>query len=686
MPWNDTAQLNFLNAEVREAVIQTILEVARKFSVIRFDAAMTLAKKHYKRLWYPEPGSGGAIPSRAEVGLTREQFDAAMPQEFWREVVDRVAREVPDTLLLAEAFWMMEGYFVRTLGMHRVYNSAFMNMLKNEDNANYRTVLKNTLEFNPEILKRFVNFMNNPDEDTAVAQFGNGDKYFGVCTLMATLPGLPMFGHGQIEGFTEKYGMEYRRAYRDETPDPELMRRHEREIFPLLRRRYLFAEVEQFFLYDLVTPEGHVNEDVYAYSNRAGDERALVLYHNRYASTRGWVRTSVGYLGKTGRGKERALMQKSLGTGMGLNPAEDHFTIFRDNVTGLEYIRNNQELCTMGLYVEVHAYKCHVFLDFRQVRDNESRQYAQLAASLEGRGVPDMDEALRSVFLLPIHRPFKDLVNAHVFRELLAARVTVPHGFLNDELLDGVQQKVLNLLRALKHFAGGAGDEAALARTTRLRLEAVLQLPVVDGWYNWPSESQAALKYLQANLKDDPGLWACLFAWVFVHGLGEVVVDAEAQQRSRSWLDEWQLSKILAGAFRDMGLGDATVARAVRLVGLLTANQCWFPDASLAKPAPAKVPAAYRVLECLLKDDEGQQFLGVNRFEEVVWFTGEALEELIWWLFTVAIVQSSANPDVPSATVIAEIEGQYQVVQALQRAEETADYQLEKLLEAARGA
>ena len=56
----------------------------------------------------------------------------------WRELVDRVAQEIPDTLLLAEAFWLMEGYFVRTLGMHRVYNSAFMNMLKNEDNIKFR--------------------------------------------------------------------------------------------------------------------------------------------------------------------------------------------------------------------------------------------------------------------------------------------------------------------------------------------------------------------------------------------------------------------------------------------------------------------------------------------------------------------------------------------------------------------
>jgi hypothetical protein len=181
---------------------------------------MTLAKLHYQRLWFPTPGTGGAIPSRSEFGMTKEQFDALMPVEFWREVVDRVAQEAPDTLLLAEAFWLMESYFVRTLGMHRVYNSAFMNLLRNEDNAKYRLMMKNTLEFDPEILKRYVNFMNNPDERTAVDQFGKGDKYFGIAMLMATMPGLPMFGHGQVEGFSEKYGMEFKRAYWDEQVRP----------------------------------------------------------------------------------------------------------------------------------------------------------------------------------------------------------------------------------------------------------------------------------------------------------------------------------------------------------------------------------------------------------------------------------------------------------------------------------
>src|SRR4030065_108402 len=101
MPWNDTAQLNYLNPEVREAVIQTILHVAWIVPVIRFDGAMTLAKKHYQRLWFPEPGTGGAIPSRAEHGMPRKQFNHLIPEEFWRQVVDRVAQEAPHTLLLA---------------------------------------------------------------------------------------------------------------------------------------------------------------------------------------------------------------------------------------------------------------------------------------------------------------------------------------------------------------------------------------------------------------------------------------------------------------------------------------------------------------------------------------------------------------------------------------------------------
>ncbi|MBI4548487.1 MAG: alpha-amylase, partial [Ignavibacteriae bacterium] len=320
MPWNDTAQLNFLQPEVREAVVQSILHVARKFSILRFDAAMTLTKMHYQRLWFPQPGHGGDIPSRVDYAMTKKEFDSFFPQEFWREVVDRISQEIPNTLLLAEAFWLLEGYFVRTLGMHRVYNSAFMNMLMKEENAKYRELIKNTLEFNPEILKRYVNFMSNPDEETAVEQFGKGDKYFGIALMMVTLPGLPMFAHGQIEGFSEKYGMEYKRAYYDEQPDEHFIRTHERKIFPMMRKRYLFSQVMNFELYDFDDTRGFINENVFVYSNMAGGERAIVCYHNKYEGCRGWIRRTVGKAIDGEKGEK--VVMKHLAEALKLNPAD----------------------------------------------------------------------------------------------------------------------------------------------------------------------------------------------------------------------------------------------------------------------------------------------------------------------------------------------------------------------------
>lgn len=683
MPWNDTAQLNFLIPEVREAVIQTILSVARRFSVIRFDAAMTLAKKHYQRLWFPEPGTGGAIPSRAEHGMSKAQFDERMPAEFWREVVDRVAEEVPDTLLLAEAFWLMEGYFVRTLGMHRVYNSAFMNMLRDEDNGKYRSVMKNTLEFDPRIMKRFVNFMNNPDEETAVAQFGSDDKYFGVCTMMITLPGLPMFGHGQIQGYHEKYGMEYRRAYWDEQPSQYLVERHEREIFPLLRRRYLFAEVKHFLLYDFFAPEGHVNEEVFAYSNRSGEERALVVYHNRYAEARGWVRTSVTYADKA-EGGEGKLVQKSLGEGLGLHNEEDYYTIFRDHMTGLEFIRNNRELWNRGLYIELGAFKYQVFLDFREVQDNEWRQYAQLADYLNGRGVPSIDHALKEVLLQPVHQPFKDLVNADILQRLMNARVEDPEDVGERpaiDLLDEVEQRIVGLLQEAAQFVGTGDDAAAIARDVRRKLEASLLLPVLEN--RLPASDvakyQTAVEFLQERFEEDAeAAWGGVFSWTLVHVLGKVVDLEGFEQRSRSWIDEWVLGRIIASALEDLGLNESTAWQVVALVKLATTHQRWFADVS-----PSAPNRAYQLLQRLLADDEVQRFLQINRYQDVLWFNQQAFDQLQWWLLLVAVVDSIADAERDTAEVVDEIAARYDVIQTLKFAERQSDYQVEKLLTAA---
>lgn len=680
MPWNDTAQLNYLQPEVREALIQTILHVARQFPIIRFDAAMTLAKRHYQRLWYPEPGGGGAIPSRAEHGLTREEFSAHMPNEFWREVVDRAAAEAPDTLLLAEAFWMMEGYFVRTLGMHRVYNSAFMNMLRDEENAKYRALIKNTLEFDPQILKRYVSFMNNPDERTAVDQFGKGDKYFGICMLMSTLPGLPMFGHGQVEGFAEKYGMEFRRAQWDEQPDPHLIERHEREIAPLLHRRYLFAEVENFMLYDFFTTDGSVNEEVYAYSNRRGDERGLVIYHNKFGDTRGWIRVSAATVVKSDDGGQ-TLVQRTLSEGLGLRGAPGMFIIFRDQVSGLEYIRDSHQWSAQGMYVELRAYQRHVFLDFREAVDANG-DYARLAAYLDGRGVPSISAALDELLLQPIHQPFREIVSAGHLRWLLNA-----HPGDETELslrLDTTKQQLDRLYQAARQFCGGSGDAESITRALMPALKRLLQRttdelraaplpPVVAAKRVRLADSapNAALPSTDVVIRqpdDEPARARTVIALV-TGALGMARGDADYEQYSRAFIDEWQLGGPITQALRGLGMDDSAAQRALALIKALATHQRWYAASALT---------ARRLLNTLMADADVQQFLRVNRYRDVLWFHQESLDELLDSLMWLA--QNGRGE--PSAVNAALLAADQSALDAIRVAAGKSEYQVEKLLAA----
>ncbi|MDA8428754.1 MAG: alpha-amylase family glycosyl hydrolase [Geobacteraceae bacterium] len=606
IPWNDTAQLNYLIPEVREAVIQTILHVARNFPIIRFDAAMTLAKKHYERLWFPPRGHGGGIPSRAEHGMSKEEFDTVFPVEFWREVVDRVALEAPGTLLLAEAFWMMEGYFVRTLGMHRVYNSAFMNMLKMEENRKYRQTIKNVLEFNPEVLKRFVNFMNNPDEKTAVEQFGTQGKYFGACVLLATMPGLPMFGHGQIEGFHEKYGMEYKRAYWDEQVDEGLVSGHELWIFPLLRRRWLFSGSENFMLYDFHACDS-INENVFAYSNRAGDQRSLVLYHNSFSTAAGWIRETAGFAVKNGNG-EPELHRTTLGRALGLSGEEGAFCAFSDHVTGLTYLRNARELCEQGLYVELTAYQFYVFLAFREIRDDGEGNWSRLCQRLDGRGVESLEDELKQLRYGVLNKAFKawiDLLPGELqsMRDCSSAVVAARDFLIEMHRLTDDRESVSSL------------DVQLRTIETRLtRLAALLH--ATPG-----SKVARAFRELVTAFSGSADNSRLFMAWVLLSGMQAGILEQFGLDCTlRRMLDA-------DGARHRLGL----------LAALLTQPSLSTPSAQL-----------FSVSAC-------RSFLAVHESRGVEWFNKERFEELGEWLALTGVVDAdmrSLSAKVISAALV----------------------------------
>ncbi|SNB48088.1 alpha-amylase family glycosyl hydrolase [Geobacter sp. DSM 9736] len=621
-PWNDTAQLNYLLPQVREAVIQTILHVARQFPIIRFDAAMTLAKKHYQRLWYPQPGHGSGVPSRAEHGMSRDAFDAAFPVEFWREVVDRVAAEAPDTLLLAEAFWLMEGYFVRTLGMHRVYNSAFMNMLKMEENAKYRQTVKNVLEFNPEILKRFVNFMNNPDERTAIEQFGKEGKYIGAAVLLVTMPGLPMIGHGQVEGFHEKYGMEYRRAYWNEPVDEHLVAVHEAKIFPLMRRRHLFSGSENFIFYDFFTAD-HVDENVFAYSNRSGNERGIIIYHNTFASTAGWIRTSTARAEKIDSG-ETVLRQTSLGEALSFNSDGRYYYGFRDYASGMEYIRAGRELCEKGLFVELEAYEFHAFLDFREIIDDEYGTWGRMCHVLEGRPVISLDEEVKRIRY------------GSVIDRFGTALQRCSSFFLSPEEVEraAAREALTDFYSALNETTMCGGDAEQLAEEALLEMAASARIVA-------PQKEEKSRRMKAPSQPAEPGRnHLLLAAFLMMHRSGRLARSKDYSKTAACWFDELGLAAAFAGSFDGARVTDDTKdidgAAAALLLETVLARQELFLGWDRAT-------AAETVKE-LFEDDAAGRFLGRHWSDGKEWFNKERFELLVFWLMLSEAVLSLRPP------------------------------------------
>ncbi len=648
MPWNDTAQLDMLKAEVRQAVIDKIFEVARRFSIIRFDAAMTLAKKHFARLWYPMPGTGGDIPSRADHAMTKEAFDALFPVEFWREVVDRINNEMPETLLLAEAFWFMEGYFVRSLGMHRVYNSAFMHMLKNEENEKYRELITNTLEFEPEILKRYVNFMSNPDEETAIQQFGTGDKYFGVCVLMNTLPGLPMFANGQIEGYTEKYGMEYQRAYYNEQPNQWLVEKHEREIFPLTQKRYLFSGVSNFNIFNFSDDQGIVNENVFAYTNRYGNERALVLFNNKYDMASGHIKTSAPRLQKNN--DEKQLSAISLGDALAVSNDNQAYYIAKEHISGQECLFSGDEIHHRGISRHLNGFEYLVFIDFRELYDKDG-EVATLYERIRGQGVPSVEEALALQKLQKTHNAFLNIFNPEALELLI-------ENLVKGEAADPGTKSRQNLLENFRLFAGevcaglGIADTSSKAMTAFSNKQDAISkamacahasqntLNLMLHKEHIGSPEQILMLSSFNNYRDNSLLLTAL------HVLQSLTEMLPENMNFASFFNKLMLDRPVRTLLAHSGRSPENMDRDMLLLNVLlkygsalfdfSGEQNASPASDNEQIVPTSRATKAKLALTMLADPMVKAYIGANEYEGVWFYSKESFEHLSKWLFTLS--------------------------------------------------
>jgi hypothetical protein len=328
-----------------------------------------------------------------------------------------------------------------------------------------------------------------------------------------------------------------------------------------------------------------VDENVFAYSNGAGPSRSLVVYHNRYAETSGWIRDSAAYAVKEGDGSKR-LVRRTIAQGLALDegPAGDRWIVMREQRSGLEHLRSVAELRERGLHVHLRAYETKVFWEMRELRDT-SGVWRRLAERLGGRGVPSLEDALRELQLAPLHDALRAVID------------------------DPARPTVERFVAAVADATGTAGDQPGTV--DRVAASAKASMPVVE-------------------TIEDPSQQAALRLWALLGPLGSLAPGAPVGRTSRAWIEELRLAPVIAESLRARGLDEAAAWWAAERVRLLVD----LPLASSLGDGGAGVDApalAARLGEAWLDHPVVRTFLRVNAWDGVEWFHRESWDELVAW-------------------------------------------------------
>jgi hypothetical protein len=109
-----------------------------------------------------------------------------------------------------------------------------------------------------------------------------------------------------------------------------------------------------------------------------------------------------------------------------------------------------------------------------------------------------------------------------------------------------------------------------------------------------------------------------------------VISRIEYEEISRSWIDEWLLGKMITSTLVEMGLDERTSWRSVNLIKLLVKHSNW---CKLTRENE------FENFQALLADHEVQEYLGFNRYQDILWLNKESFDDLLWWTFVISFIE-----------------------------------------------
>jgi hypothetical protein len=446
--------------------------------------------------------------------------------------------------------------------------------------------------------------------------------------------------------------MEYRRAYRDEVPDAGFVERHEREIFPVMKKRHLFSGASAFFLYDFYNAEGGINENVFAYTNRCGDDHALVLVNNRYESAAGWINASPVTVPQ----KDGTTRQDKLAEALSLHYDERYFTLLRETRSGLWFLRNSKDLHEHGLFVMLRGYEAQVYLDIHEVCDDTQGNWAKLHHELGGRGMPNPEDAMEDLAFGPLYAAFNAVFAAE--DDMLAETLTA---FI-EEARRYVPEKSAKSDKETAARTGKTATEKA-AKEIAASIKEIKEIKEA-GTLVQPEKpvEKTAVKLARSKSPPDDAASAddapfFVRAYLVLTALRALGTHKAAGENAARLAREWRLARKIRELAVARGVDRNTADHAAKTA-----------VAALARSTPENPLTAASIVAGCLEQEDTRELLGVNVFNNVSWYNRERFHLTLRYAAFYATAEKGAD-----AKAVA------QVAKEITEADKKAEYRLETL-------
>ncbi|MGZ4202934.1 MAG: alpha-amylase family glycosyl hydrolase [Thermoleophilaceae bacterium] len=308
--WPDVVQLNAFAPDLRDAVVETLVDIAGQCDGMRCDMAMLMTNEVFTRTWGDRAG-------------------AAPEDDYWPTVIGRTRAAYADVLFLAEAYWDME-YALQQQGFDLCYDKRLYDRLVHENADSVRGHLQADAAYQEKLLR----FIENHDEPRAATTFQPGQAR-AAAVVMSTLQGARLYHDGQLDGHRVHIPVFLARGP-DEPPDEDLL-----AFYGRLLRAVADSGLRQgeWRLCDLEGwPDNDSFHELVAWCWSTAEARHLVV---------------VNLSGRMAEGHVRRPWQDLGGRDWELN----------DRLSGQSFPRAGDDMAANGLYVGLDGWGSH-FLAF----------------------------------------------------------------------------------------------------------------------------------------------------------------------------------------------------------------------------------------------------------------------------------------------------------------------------------